>query len=211
MKKTIAMAAAAGLIAASGVYANAPSAPAQPKADPAKAQSIAGGVCVACHGVDGNSPLPANPKIGGQQAAYITKQLHDYKSGARKHPIMVGMVAALSPEDMLNLGAYYSGQKPNPGVTTDKALVAKGEKIYRGGITASGVPSCAGCHGQSALGIPAMYPRLSNQHRDYIEIQMKNFRTTERANDPGKMMQGVASRMSDADIQAVAEYLSSLN
>ena len=210
MKKAIAMAAAAGLIAASGVYANEPAAPAK-KADPAQAQHIAGGVCVACHGTDGNSPLPANPKIAGQQAAYITKQLHNYKSGERKHPIMFGMVAALSPDDMLNLGAYYSGQKPNPGVAGDKVLVEKGEKIYRGGIMASGVPACTGCHGQTALGIPTVYPRLSNQHSDYIEIQMKNFRNGERANDPGKMMQGVASRMSDADVKAIAAYLSSLN
>lgn len=209
MKQAIAMAAAASLLAASGVYANEAAAPAA--ADPAKAQQIVNTVCVGCHGADGNSPLPANPKLSGQHAAYITKQLQNFKSGERQNPIMMGMVAALSPEDMKNLGAYFSEQKPAPAAAKDKNLVAKGEKIYRGGIMATGIPACAGCHGQNGAGIPAQYPRLAGQHGEYIEAQLKTFRTSDRANDPNKMMQGVAAHMSDADIKAVSEYISGLN
>lgn len=211
MKQAIAMAAAAALLAASGVYANEAAAPAAAKADPAKAQQIVSTICVGCHGVDGNSPLAVNPRLSGQHAAYITKQLQNFKAGERQNPIMMGMSAGLSPEDMKNLGAYFSAQKPAPVEAKDKELVAKGEKIYRGGIMATGIPACAGCHGQAAAGIPAQYPRLASQHGEYLEAQLKIFRTAERANDPNKMMQGVAARMSDADIKAVSAYISSLN
>jgi cytochrome c553 len=211
MKQAIAMAAAASLLVASGVYANEAAAPVEAKADPAKAQQIVNTVCIACHGADGNSPLPVNPKLAGQHAAYIAKQLQNFKIGERKNPIMMGMAAALSPDDMKNLGAYFSGQKLAPPAAKDKDLAAKGEKIYRGGILATNVPACSGCHGQTGAGIPAMFPHLAGQHGEYIENQLKTFRTAERANDPGKMMQGVAARMNDTDIKAVAEYISGLN
>ncbi len=211
MKQAIAMAAAASLLAASGVYANETAAPAAAKADPAKAQQIVNTICVGCHGADGNSPLPANPRLSGQHAAYLTKQLQNFKSGERANPIMMGMAAGLSPEDMKNLGAYFSDQKPVPTAAKDKELAAKGEKIYRGGIMSASIPACAGCHGQNGAGIPAQYPRLAGQYGEYIEAQLKIFRTAERANDPNKMMQGVAARMSDAEIKAVSEYISGLN
>lgn len=209
MKKAIVMATAAGMFAALGVQANEAAAPAA-KADPAKGQAIASTVCVACHGADGNSPLPANPKLSGQHAGYITKQLQNFKSGERANPIMMGMSAGLSPEDMKNLGAYFSEQKPNAGEVKDKALAAKGEKLYRGGDLTRNIPACTGCHGQAANGIPAQYPRLAAQHAEYLELQMRTFRAGERANDPGKMMQGVASKLSDADVKALAEYISGL-
>ncbi len=209
MKKAIVMASAAGLFAAMGVQANEAAAPAA-KADPAKAQTIVNTICVGCHGADGNSPLPANPKLSGQHAGYITKQLLNFKSGERANPIMMGMSAGLSPEDMKNLGAYFSEQKPTGGEVKDKVLAAKGEKLYRGGDLVRNVAACAACHGQNANGIPAQYPRLAGQHADYIEAQLKTFRTSERANDPGKMMQGVAAKLSDADIKALAEYISGL-
>ncbi|MBS4098881.1 MAG: cytochrome c [Sulfuricella sp.] len=209
MKKAIVMAVAAGLFAAMGVQANEAAAPAA-KADPAKAQQIVNTICVGCHGADGNSPLAANPKLSGQHAGYITKQLQNFKSGERANPIMMGMAAGLSPEDMKNLGAYFNGQKPNGGEVKDKALAEKGEKLYRGGNLSHNIPACVGCHGQNANGIPAQYPRLAGQHADYIEAQLRTFRTGERANDPGKMMQGVAAKLSDADIKALAEYISGL-
>lgn len=210
MKQAIVMAVAASMLTVSGAYASeAPSA----KADPAKAKQIVETICVGCHGTDGNSPLAANPRLSGQHAAYITRQLQNFKSGERMNPIMMGMSAALTPEDMKNLGAYFSGQKPLPvaGKEINKELAAKGEKIYRGGIMASGIPACIGCHGQTGGGIPAQYPRLAGQHGEYIETQLKTFRAGERANDPNKMMRGVATRMSDVDIKAVSEYISSLN
>lgn len=207
MKQAIAMAAVVGLMAASGVNAETAAA----KADPAKAQQIVNTVCVGCHGADGNSPAPANPKLAGQHEGYISKQLSNFKAGERKSPIMSGMVAALSPEDMKNLAAYFSGQKQNPAAAKDKDLAAKGEKIYRGGITAMGVPACTGCHGPTGAGIPAQYPRLAGQHTDYIVAELTKFRSGDRANDPGKMMQGVAMKLSDQDMKAVAEYITGLH
>jgi cytochrome c553 len=206
MKQAMVMVAVVGLMATSGVNAETVA-----KADPAKVQEIVNTVCVGCHGADGNSPAPANPKLASQHPDYLNKQLANFKSGERKNPIMMGMVAALSPEDMKNLAAYFGGQKQTPGAAKDKALALQGEKIYRGGIAAMGVPACSGCHGPAGSGIPAMFPRLAGQHGEYIETQLKTFRTGERANDPGKMMQMVAMKMSDQDMKAVAEYISGLH
>lgn len=206
MKQAIAMAAVVGLMAASGVNAETAA-----KADPAKAQQIVNTVCVGCHGADGNSPAPANPKLASQHPEYLDKQLANFKSGERKSAIMAGMVAALSPEDMKNLAAYFGGQKSAPAAANDKALAAQGEKIYRGGIAAMGVPACSGCHGPAGSGIPAQFPRLAGQHVDYVVAELTKFRNGERANDPGKMMQTVAMKMSDHDIKAVAEYLTGLH
>jgi cytochrome c553 len=206
MKQAMVMAAVVGLMTASGVNAETAA-----KADPAKAQQIVNTVCVACHGADGNSPVAANPKLASQHPDYLNKQLTNFKSGERKNPIMTGMVAALTPEDMKNLAAYFGGQKQAPAAAKDKALAEQGEKIYRGGIAAMGVPACSGCHGPAGSGIPAMFPRLAGQHGEYIETQLKTFRNGERANDPGKMMQMVAMKMSDQDIKAVAEYITGLH
>ncbi len=178
--------------------------------DPAKAQQTVTQVCAACHGADGNSVIPANPKLAGQPAEYIAKQLAEYKSGQRKNPVMGGMSAALSPEDMKNLGAYFSSQAPKSGVAKDKELVALGQKIFRGGNAASGVAACAACHSPSGAGIPAQYPRLAGQHPDYVLAQLQAFRSGERANDPAGMMQAIAARMTDREIKAVAEYLAGL-
>lgn len=206
MKQAMVMAAVVGLMAASGVNAETAA-----KADPAKAQQIVNTVCVACHGADGNSPAPANPKLASQHPDYLNKQLANFKSGERKSAIMAGMVAALTPEDMKNLAAYFGGQKLAPAAAKDKVLVVQGEKIYRGGIAAMGVPACSGCHGPAGSGIPAMFPRLAGQHGDYIVAELTKFRNGERANDPGKMMQMVAMKMSDQDMKAVAEYISGLH
>ena len=206
MKQAIAMAAVIGLIAASGVNAETAA-----KADPAKAQQIVNTVCIACHGADGNSPVPANPKLASQHPEYINKQLTNFKSGERKSAIMAGMVAALSPEDMKNLAAHFSGQKQTPSAAQDKALAAQGEKIYRGGIAAMGVPACAGCHGPTGSGIPAQFPRLAGQHGDYIVAELTKFRNGDRANNPGKMMQMVAMKLSDRDMKAVSEYITGLH
>ena len=206
MKQAIAMVAVFGLIAASGVNAEALT-----KGDPAKAQQIATTVCVACHGADGNSPLAVNPRLASQHAEYIEKQLTDFKSGARMNPIMMGMAAGLSPQDMRNLAAYFSSQKLTPTAAKDKALAADGEKIYRGGIAALGIPACTGCHGPTGAGLPAQFPHIAGQHGEYIEAQLKAFRTSDRANDPGKMMQVIAMKMSDKEMKAVAEYITGLH
>ena len=178
--------------------------------DPAKAQPIANQICAACHGADGNSPLPMNPSLAGQLPEYLFKQLIEFKSGNRNNAVMTGMVAALSADDMRNLAAYYATQKPGEPAAKDKDLAAHGRKLFRGGNVVAGVAACAGCHSPNAAGIPSQYPRLAGQHREYVAAQLKAFRAGERANDANNMMRAVAARLTDTEIAAVAEYLSGL-
>jgi cytochrome c553 len=180
-----------------------------------KAPGIAAQVCAACHAADGNSIGPANPKIAGQFVEYLDKQLHDFqaqggKKAARTSAVMAGMVANLSEADMKGLAAHYSQQKLKPATAGDKDLAALGQKIWRGGNVASGVPACAGCHGPAGAGLPAQYPRLAGQYAEYLATQLKLFREGGRANDPNGAMRGVAARLSDREIQAVAEYAAGL-
>ena len=190
--------------------AAAAEAPAAPRGDPAKGQTIASGVCAGCHGADGNSGMPANPTLAGQHAGYTAKQLANFKSGERKNAIMQGMVAALSPQDMLDLGAYYARQQAKPRPAGDKELALAGQKLYRAGNAAVGLPACAGCHSPNGAGIPAQYPRLAGQHAEYTVSQLRAFRAGERGNDMNKVMRTIASRLSDREMQALAEYVSGL-
>ena len=178
--------------------------------DPAKAQPIANQICAACHGADGNSPLPMNPSLAGQHPEYLLKQLNEFKSGSRNNAVMMGMVAGLSGEDMRNLAAFYAAQKPGETAANDKELVAQGRKLFRGGNAAIGAAACAGCHSPNGAGIPSQYPRLAGQHPEYVVAQLKAFRSGERANDSNNMMRAVAARLTDKEIAAVAEYLSGL-
>ncbi len=180
------------------------------KADLAKGQAAAV-ICAACHGGDGNSAIAVNPNLAGQHAQYITKQLMNFKSGERNNAIMKGMVATLATdEDMKNVAAYYAAQKPRPGFARDQALVNAGQKIYRGGDAQTGIPACAGCHSPSGAGIPAQYPRLAGQMKEYTLAQLKAFKVGERANDNAAMMRTIASRLSDKQMEALAEYVSGL-
>lgn len=169
-------------------------------------------VCFSCHGVNGNSANPVWPKLAGQNAGYIAKQLMDFKAGKdRNDPLMMGQVASLSPQDMADLAAFFAKQKPSPG-SADPTEVTIGEKIYRGGNSVTGVSACIACHGPTGAGNPAAkYPRVSGQHAAYTEKVLKDFRSGTRKNDPGKMMQNVAARMTDAEIRAVASYMQGLH
>jgi cytochrome c553 len=207
-----ALALAAGMLVLS---ANPVLAQKDAKADLAKAQGIATQVCAACHAGDGNSTAPANPKIAGQFPEYLHKQLADFKpqpgkKAARENPIMSGMVANLSDADMKSLAAYYAGQQLKPAAAADKELAALGQKLWRGGNSATGVPACGGCHGPAGAGIPVQYPRLAGQHAEYIATQLKSFRDGARANDPNGMMRGVAARLSEREIRALAQYAAGL-
>jgi cytochrome c553 len=179
--------------------------------DPAKAQGIITQVCAACHGIDGNSPLSANPSLAGQHSEYLLKQLTEFKSGTRTNAVMTGMVANLSADDMRNLAAYYSSQSPKQMGAKDKDLVAQGRKLYRGGNASNGVAACAGCHSPNGSGIPAQYPRLASQHADYVAAQLKAFRAGDRTNDPNQMMRSTAVKLTDKEIAALAEYISGLH
>lgn len=185
------------------------------KPDPGKGQQIASQTCVACHATDGNSPAAANPKLAGQFPEYLRKQLANFKpqgnkKAERENAVMAGMVASLSDEDMRNVAAYYASQKLKAETAKSKELAARGQKLYRGGNLANGVAACAGCHGPDGAGIPGQYPRISGQFAAYLEAQLLAFKSGTRANDPNGMMRGVAARMSEAEIKAVAEYASGL-
>ena len=176
-------------------------------AEAGKAKSA---VCAACHGADGNSSNPMWPSLAGQHASYVYKQLSDFKAGRRINASMSGMVAGLSDDDMKNLAAYYETQNPSP-VAFDAELIAKGESIYRGGITETGVAACMGCHSPSGEGNgPASWPSLKGQYPDYIVAQLQAFKQGARANDPGKMMRNLVGRMSDMEMKAVAAYIAGI-
>ena len=185
------------------------------KGDAAKAQGVVNQVCVACHAADGNSQIAVNPKLAGQIPEYLYKQLVNFKAAAgkkpeRDNPVMAGMVASLSTEDLRNVAAYYAAQTAKPGTAKSKDLVALGQKIYRGRIAGKGVAACASCHGPNGAGMPAQYPCLSGQHAEYTEAQLKAFRAGERANDTNNAMRGVAGKLSDREIQGVSDYIAGL-
>ena len=185
------------------------------KGDAAKAQGIASQVCAACHAADGNSQIPANPKLAGQIPEYLYKQLVEFKPAAgkkaeRENPVMAGMVANLSAADMRNLAAYFAAKEAKPGAAKSKDLVALGQLIYRGGIASQGIAACASCHGPNGAGMPSQYPRLAGQHAEYVVAQLKAFRSGARANDLNETMRGVAGRLSDREIDAVADYIAGL-
>jgi cytochrome c553 len=186
-----------------------------PQPDVAKGETIVKQICVACHAADGNSVIAANPKLAGQFQEYLYKQLSSFKAqggkkAERENPVMAGMVANLSADDMRNVAAYFAAQKLRPATASSKELAAHGQKLWRGGNASSGVPACAGCHGPDGAGIPNQYPRLAGQFAEYLEAQLKLFRTGGRANDANGMMRGVAAKMTDQEIKAVAEYAAGL-
>lgn len=167
--------------------------------------------CTACHGTDGNSAAPTFPKIAGQHADYSAKQLADFKSGARVSALMAGQVAALSEQDMADLGAYYATEKAKIGKAKDETLAA-GEAIYRGGIAETGAAACMACHGATGGGVPgAGYPQLSGQFADYTKSQLLAFRDGSRSNDANQIMRDISKRMTDAEITAVSQYIEGLN
>jgi len=168
-------------------------------------------VCAGCHGADGNGGAdPLWPKLAGQDASYIAKQLSDFKSGARKDPIMTGMAAPLSAADVKNLAAYFASLKAKPGAASNAELAMEGEKIYRGGNSKTGVSACMSCHGPSGHGIPPRFPKVSGQNAPYTQKQLLAFKAGTRTND-GDIMTRIAFRMSEQEIKAVSEYMAGLH
>lgn len=196
------------LFAASAVAADDKAAAKVAKPDLAKGEASFTAVCAACHGADGNSMIPANPKLAQQHPEYTLKQLKEFKSGKRANAIMSGMVAALSEDDMKNIAFWLASKKAKPGFAKDKDTVALGERIYRGGIPDRQVAACAGCHSPNGAGIPAQYPRIAGQHSDYAVAQLVAFRDGVRKNSV--QMSGVAAKMNDREIKAVSDYIAGL-
>ena len=166
------------------------------------------GLCAGCHGEDGNAAAPIFPKLAGQHAGFLTKQLHDFKSQKRVEPTMNAMAEPLSDQDIEDLAAFYASKK----VTTESgAPNVAGEKIYKAGNPATGVPACTGCHGPKGRGNPAAgFPSLHGQYAAYLEKTLHDFKNAERANDTNSMMRQVAKHLSDEEIAAVADYASTL-
>ena len=206
------MAAARAAPALPAAAADAAAAPAASKApakpDLAKGEATYGTVCVACHAADGNSTIAANPKLAQQHPEYLVKQLQEFKSGKRADPVMQGMAAMLSDDDMRNVSWWLASKAAKDGFAKDKDLDALGERIYRGGLQDRNIAACAGCHSPNGAGVPAQYPRLSGQHADYTVKQLNDFRAGKRGNSA--QMTDVASKLNDREIRAVSDYIAGL-
>ncbi|GMQ92368.1 MAG: c-type cytochrome [Gammaproteobacteria bacterium] len=200
MKKTI-----AALVAVLWVFPGLAQAAGNVAAGKAKSA-----ICAGCHGQGGNSTIPSNPILAGQNAAYIVKQLKAFKSGKRKNKVMAGFAASLNDRDMQNVAAYYASRKPIPSRAANiKALLKQGARLYRGGNASSGVSACMSCHGPSGQGIPPLFPKVSGQHASYMAAQLKAFKSGARK-DPRGMMTKIASRMTYKEIRAVSEFMAGL-
>ena len=193
----------AGLLSVSVVRAEDP----KPEAakDPA---TIVATVCSACHGADGNSVITTNPRLAGQHPEYLIKQLRNFKSGERKNPVMSGIAATLSDEDMVGLAHYFGSQKAKGSNAKENGAGSVGEKIYKGGNAANSVAACTACHGPTGAGIPVQFPRVSGQHAEYVVAQLVAFRSGERK---APMMNMIAAKLSDKDMAAVADYIQGLH
>ena len=173
-------------------------------------KKIINNLCIACHAIDGNSVVSVNPRLAGQHAAYISKQLNNFKSGLRENIVMAGMVANLTEEDIINLGNYFSEQDILLSSAQKNGVGSLGENIFRAGIKSKGVAACAGCHGPSGHGIPDKYPRLNAQHSEYTLAQLNAFRLGLRKNDPEAVMRTIAQKLTEQEMQSVADYIQGL-
>jgi cytochrome c553 len=178
--------------------------------DAANGQTLSA-ACGGCHGADGNSPTAMFPKLAGQHAKYLEKQLQDFKSGKRPGPTMAGMAATLDDQGMMDVSAWYASQTKTIG-EADASLAAKGQTLYRGGNPKTGVPACASCHGATGDGVgSAGFPSLAGQHADYTVGELERFKSGERSNDHASMMRDIAARMSKAEMDAVANYMQGMH
>ncbi|HEX6736028.1 MAG TPA: c-type cytochrome [Azonexus sp.] len=192
-----------GLLAALAVPAQAAT-----PAELARAGDIVAGRCSLCHGLQGESASPVFPRLAGQHAEYIARQLADFKSGKRKSETMKPQAEELTPAEMQALGAFFEAKQVGPRRGRDAELIAVGAYIFKRGNQFSGLPGCASCHGDKGLGT-AQLPRLAGQHPRYIEDQLKQFNKRERTND-NAVMHTIASKLTELEAHAVAEYIATL-
>ncbi|MDZ4314439.1 MAG: c-type cytochrome [Azonexus sp.] len=177
--------------------------------DLARAEEIVGGRCFLCHGLEGESASPVFPRLAGQHSEYITKQLGEFKSGKRKSDTMKPQSEELTPAEMKSLGAFFEAKKASARPVKDVELTAVGKYVFNRGNQFSGLPACASCHGPKGLGTPQL-PRLAGQHPRYTEDQLKQFNSRERNND-NAVMHTVASKLTELERNAVAEYIATLD
>ncbi|MEN9480569.1 MAG: hypothetical protein RLZZ298_1964 [Pseudomonadota bacterium] len=179
------------------------------KVDLARAEEIVSGRCFLCHGLEGESASPVFPRLAGQHSEYIAKQLGEFKSGKRKSDTMKPQAEELTPAEMKALGAFFEAKKANARPVKDAELMAVGKYVFNRGNQFSGLPACASCHGAKGLGTPQL-PRLAGQHPRYTEDQLKQFNSRERNND-NAVMHTVASKLTELERNAVAEYIATLD
>lgn len=185
-----------------------------PKVDPARGQQVASQICAACHGADGNSPVPANPRLAQQHYDYLYKQLLDYtvrqgqQKPARENAIMNGIASQLADDDKRHVSAWFASQSAQLDTARNKQTIELGQRIWRAGLPDKAVPACSGCHNPAGLGIPIQYPRLSAQHSEYVQATLRDFRQGVRRNNVA--MQDIAAKLSDAEIAAVADFVQGL-
>ena len=182
--------------------------------DAKKGAALAQGLCAACHASDGNSVIPANPILAGQHYTYLKNQLNYFQvkegedKAKRENAVMLGIASGLSSDDINNLAAYYSQQKIKPSYASNLELAKVGEVVYKAGDDIRGIPSCSSCHGPRGLGVPGQFPRISGQHATYTASTLKSYKNGSRANN--KQMMEISSRLTEAQINALAEYLAGL-
>lgn len=182
---------------------------AEPKVDLARAEEIVSGRCFLCHGAEGESSSPLFPRLAGQHSGYISKQLADFQSGRRKSDTMKAQAEELTADDMRSLGAFFEKKPSQPHKTEDADLAGVGRYIFLKGNSYSGVAACSSCHGAKGHGSLTL-PRLAGQHPQYIETQLKQFNKRERTND-NAVMHSIASKLSELETRAVAEYIGTLD
>jgi cytochrome c553 len=211
---------AAAPVAVATTQAHGPANPGDAKQGATKAAA-----CAACHGADGNSPDPQYPKLAGQNERYIARQLALFKTGERENPIMMGFAAPLSPQDMRDIGAHFAQQQALPGVADETAIAEgpnagqkfyqPGEKLWRSGDAARGVPACMACHGAAGHGNPGPpYPAIAGQHAGYTQKQLEAFRAGAvygKGPNANSVMAGVAKYLTDEDIRSLATYVEGLH
>ncbi|UGA54898.1 cytochrome c4 [Vibrio sp. DW001] len=188
---------------------------AQGNVEAGKAKSA---TCVACHSADGNSLITQYPKIAGQHAGYIEKQLAELKLGietsgekGRYDPVMSPMAMSLSDQDRQDLAAYYSSL-PISDNSTPEDVVEQGKALYLAGNAERGLTACVACHGPRGNGTALSgFPKISGQHADYIKIQLTKFRAGERKNDLNEMMRDIAMKLTDKEIDTLSKYVGGLH
>ena len=182
--------------------------------DAKKGAALAQGLCAACHASDGNSVIPSNPILAGQHYSYLKNQLNYFQvkegenKAKRENAVMLGIASGLSSDDIDNLSAYYSQQTIKPSYASNIELAKAGEVVYKAGDDIRGIPSCSSCHGPRGLGVPGQFPRISGQHATYTASTLKSYKNGSRANN--KQMMAISSRLTEEQINALAEYLAGL-
>lgn len=201
--------AVAVLAGAFGIFAMSGAQAADSKVNLQRAEEIVAGRCFLCHGLEGESSSPLFPRLAGQHAEYLAKQLADFKSGRRKSETMKPQAAELTPDEMKSLGAFFQAKPAQANPAEDQGLAEVGRYIFRKGNLYSGVAACVGCHGNDGHGTEKL-PRLAGQNPQYLENQLKQFNKRQRTND-NDVMHSVAAKLTELEIRAVAEYISTLD